>query len=244
MFLLDHQKLQTTLCSIPGYLPTVSPKELCPSENLTTRWMARMNFPFLYDAVSIQELIFCGYLCSSPSLPFSGLNMSFTCSVSSAGVACPGQENLKPSAGKVLGEDILPGAPPAILWLWGMILLIIHWGYQSGKMERSQGSFRYSIPRHLFSLFRLLINVICACSVAQLCSTLCDPLDCRPPGSSVHVDSPGTNTRVGCHALLQGIFLTQGSNPNLLHCRWILHNRATREVRMIFTNTNKNYPVV
>ena len=30
------------------------------------------------------------------------------------------------------------------------------------------------------------MNVICACSVAQLCSTLCDPLDCRPPGSSAH----------------------------------------------------------
>ena len=32
-------------------------------------------------------------------------------------------------------------------------------------------------------------------------------------------DSPGENTGVGCHALLQGIFLTQGSNPLLLHCR-------------------------
>ena len=30
-------------------------------------------------------------------------------------------------------------------------------------------------------------------------------------------DSPGKNTRVGCHFLLQGIFLTQGSNPGLLH---------------------------
>ena len=30
-------------------------------------------------------------------------------------------------------------------------------------------------------------------------------------------DSPGKNTGVGCHALLQGIFLTQGSNPRLLH---------------------------
>ena len=29
-------------------------------------------------------------------------------------------------------------------------------------------------------------------------------------------DSPGKNTRVGCHALLQGIFLTQGSNQHLL----------------------------
>ena len=31
----------------------------------------------------------------------------------------------------------------------------------------------------------------------------------EPPGSSVHVDSPGKNTGVSCHALLQGIFPTQ-----------------------------------
>ena len=36
------------------------------------------------------------------------------------------------------------------------------------------------------------------------------------PGSSVHGDSPGKNTGVSCHALLQGIFPTQGSNPHLL----------------------------
>ena len=41
---------------------------------------------------------------------------------------------------------------------------------------------------------------------------LCDPMDCSPPGSSVHGGSPGKNTGVGCHAL-QGIFPTQGSNP-------------------------------
>ena len=38
-------------------------------------------------------------------------------------------------------------------------------------------------------------------------------MDCSPPGSSVHGDSAGKNTGVGCHALLQGIFPTQGSNP-------------------------------
>ena len=43
---------------------------------------------------------------------------------------------------------------------------------------------------------------------------------CSPPGSSVHGNSPGKNTAVGCHALLQGIFVTQGSNPHLL---WLLH---------------------
>ena len=46
--------------------------------------------------------------------------------------------------------------------------------------------------------------------VPQLCPTLCNPMDCSPPGSSVHGDSPGKNTGVGCHALLQGIFPTQG----------------------------------
>ena len=40
----------------------------------------------------------------------------------------------------------------------------------------------------------------------QSCLTLCDAMDCSPPGSSIHRDSPGKNTGVSCHALLQGIF--------------------------------------
>ena len=48
-------------------------------------------------------------------------------------------------------------------------------------------------------------------------------MDCSSPGSSVHGDSPGENTGVGCHVLLQGIFPTQGSNPGLPHCRQILY---------------------
>ena len=49
-------------------------------------------------------------------------------------------------------------------------------------------------------------------------------MDCSLPGSSVHGDSPSKNTGVGCHALLQGIFPTQGLNPGLPHCRWILYH--------------------
>ena len=49
----------------------------------------------------------------------------------------------------------------------------------------------------------------------QSCLTLCDPMDCSPPGSSVHRDFPGKNTGVGCCALLQGNFQTQGSNPSV-----------------------------
>ena len=55
------------------------------------------------------------------------------------------------------------------------------------------------------------------------CVWLWNAMDCSPPGSSVHGASPGKNTGVGCHALLQGIFPTQGSNPGLPHCRWILY---------------------
>jgi len=40
-------------------------------------------------------------------------------------------------------------------------------------------------------------------------------MDCSPLVSSVHGDSPGKNTGVGCHALLQGSFLTQRLNPHL-----------------------------
>ena len=61
------------------------------------------------------------------------------------------------------------------------------------------------------------------CLVTQSCVTLCNPVDCSPPGSSVHEDPPGKNTGVGCHALLQGIFLTKKLNWGLLHCRWILY---------------------
>ena len=61
------------------------------------------------------------------------------------------------------------------------------------------------------------------CLVAQSCLTLCDTMDCSPPGSSVHGDSPSKNSGVDCHAPLQGIFLTQGSNPGLPHYRKILY---------------------
>ena len=65
------------------------------------------------------------------------------------------------------------------------------------------------------------------CLVIQSCSILWDPIDCSPPGSSVHGDSSGKKTGVGCHFLFQGIFPTQGSNLcllYLLHCRLTLYH--------------------
>ena len=43
-------------------------------------------------------------------------------------------------------------------------------------------------------------------------------------------DFPGRNTGVGCHFLLQGIFLTQGLNPGLLHCTQMLYCLSHQEV--------------
>ena len=62
--------------------------------------------------------------------------------------------------------------------------------------------------------------------VTQLCLTLCEPVDYSPPVSSIHGESPGKNTQVGCYAILQGIFPPQGSNPGHLNCRWILYQMS------------------
>ena len=75
-------------------------------------------------------------------------------------------------------------------------------------------------------------GIIVLVLVAQSCPALCNPMDCSQPGSSVHGDSPGKHTRLGCHSLLQGIFLTQGSNLHLPHCRQILNHLSYREAHV------------
>ena len=85
------------------------------------------------------------------------------------------------------------------------------WGYS----PQTWGSASLPLPHSL-----------CACLVAQLCPTLCDPMDSSPPGSFSPWDSPGKNTGGGCHFLPQRIFLTQGLRLHflcLLHCSWILY---------------------
>ena len=60
------------------------------------------------------------------------------------------------------------------------------------------------------------------CLVTQSCLTLCNPMDCSPPGSSVYVILQARILEWGLHSLLQGIFMTQVLNAGLLHCRQIL----------------------
>ena len=79
------------------------------------------------------------------------------------------------------------------------------------KRPRIRPVNRYS------SILSSYVTGICiVCSVAQ-CPTLRDPMDYSPPGSSVHRILQVRILEWGCHALLQGIFPTQGSNPHFLH---------------------------
>ena len=71
--------------------------------------------------------------------------------------------------------------------------------------------FHFLLILSQFCVWESIVDWMHACMRAQslwLCPILYDPMDCSPPGSSVHGDSPGKNTGVNCHALLQGIFQT------------------------------------
>ena len=86
-------------------------------------------------------------------------------------------------------------------------------------------------PEWLFQMqmrYDTSAEILLFCLVTRSYPTLWDPMDCSPPVSSVHGDSPGKNNGVGCQALLQEIFPTQGSNPCLPHCRQILYHLSQR----------------
>ena len=75
--------------------------------------------------------------------------------------------------------------------------------------------------------FTEVIKII-YCSVTQSCPTVCKPTDFSFRG----ILQARTLDGVGCHSLLQGIFPTQGSNPHLLHCRWIVYFWSTRKAQL------------
>ena len=63
------------------------------------------------------------------------------------------------------------------------------------------------------------------------------PNSLQPHGLYSPWNSPGHNSGVGSLSLLQGIFLTQGLNLGLLHCRWILY-QLSHEGWWVLTNCN------
>ena len=99
---------------------------------------------------------------------------------------------------------------PNIKWWW----ISIWWTQNAQWIQRRCRTF-------YMDKLGMLCCAMLRCSVVSY--SFCNPMSCSPPGTSVHGDSPGKNIGVSCHTLLQGIFLTQGSNSGLLHCMWILY---------------------
>ena len=62
--------------------------------------------------------------------------------------------------------------------------------------------------------------------VSQSCLTLCQPMDCRPPGFSVQGISQARILEWVAISFSRGFFPKQGSNPGLLHCRQILYHQS------------------
>ena len=134
-------------------------------------------------------------------------------------------------------------APEGFSWVW-----VLWYDVRIGLWQKGLPGMLLVVSSAVLSLFltferALACGLLCKfherflscpsslCLVIQSCPILCDPLDCSPPGSSVHGDSPGKGTGVGCHALLQGIFRTQGLNPGLRLCRKILYRLSCKGSR-------------
>ena len=83
----------------------------------------------------------------------------------------------------------------------------------------------------LFINIQTVCNGWCAMlfSCPVVSASFCNPMDCRPARLLCLWDFLGKSTGVGSHFLLQGIFLTQGSNQHLLHYKWILYHWDTTE---------------
>ena len=119
-----------------------------------------------------------------------------------------------------------PWIPKSQAWLnndnWGpglvALLIIVIQKFVHLWAWKNVGTLLY-ILSYLSNVTKSSPAIPCMCLVTQLCPALCNPIDYSLPGSFVQGDSPGKNTGVGWHALLQGIFPSQGLNPGLPHCR-------------------------
>ena len=86
---------------------------------------------------------------------------------------------------------------------------------------------RFYIPptsERICDSLKIVLNVTCVCMCVYQVSNSLRPHGLQPARLLCPWDTPGKNTGVGCLFLLQGIFLTQGSSPCLLHRRQILYH--------------------
>ena len=88
----------------------------------------------------------------------------------------------------------------------------------------------FSLHRNRYICTKNILYVSVSCSVI---SNSLRPHGLQPTRLLCPWDSTGKNTVVGSHSLLERIFLTQGSNPGLLHLRQIIYHLSYREVLLL-----------
>ena len=110
---------------------------------------------------------------------------------------------------------------PSLNWFWIVKsqLSISVWIYSSGFCSL----FVFSIDLHVYN------STVCVCLSRSVLSDSLQPPGLQPTRLLCPGNSPGKNTGVHCHLLLQGNFPTQGSNLGLLHHRHILYHPSRQE---------------
>ena len=114
---------------------------------------------------------------------------------------------------------------------WLSILHTVMYMYQYYALNSSH----LLLPLLCSEVCSLCLHLYCVHAKSlQKCLTLCNP---SLPGSSVQEpwDFPGKNTGMGCHAVLQGIFPTQGSKLGLLHCRQIIYCLSHQGINIFYS---------
>ena len=133
----------------------------------------------------------CAFVSPSLKISNSGVSVAEPCPLP----GCRGKDCL-PTCWQMKANFFLPPKSPK--WFFSK---------EGGNQMQQAGGSAKMTNSHTIE------QTVCELKSLQSCPTLCEPTDCSLPGSSVCGIFPGKNTRVGCHALLQRIFLTQGLNP-------------------------------
>ena len=111
------------------------------------------------------------------------------------------------------------------------------WSFPNREFPQYSHPYNATYSNHPIAIFQGSSNSMDmhACSVTQSCPTLCNPMDCSPPGLCPW-DFLGRNTGVDCHFLFQGIFLTPQVSCISCTGRQILYHWATWEVLTVWTD--------